>query len=56
MWGVDIMQEKMKIRESLGRQPIVLRWFVYYGVIAFLLIFGMYGSAYDSGAFLYDAF
>lgn len=56
MWAVDIMQEKMKIRESLGRQPIVLRWFVYYGVIAFLLIFGMYGSAYDSGAFLYDAF
>lgn len=56
MWCVDMMQEKMNIRETLAGQPLVLRWLVYYGAIILVLVFCMYGSAYDASAFIYDAF
>lgn len=56
MWGVDMLQNKGRIRENLSKQPVLLRWGVYYGAIVLVLIFGMYGSAYDASSFIYGGF
>lgn len=44
---VSILKEKdVEIRESLGKQHVVLRWGVMYGLILFIVIFGAYGLGY----------
>ena len=51
---VDVLQERgVKIRETIARQNIVLRWCIYYAAIFALLIFGMYGPGYDAASFIY---
>lgn len=56
IWSVDVLQTKFRIRNSLDHQPIVLRWLVYYGLIAAVLVWGMYGSTYDASSFIYGNF
>lgn len=56
IWIADMLGEHMRIRENLAKQPLVLRWLAYYGVIVLLLIFGMYGSAFDASKFVYGGF
>ena len=57
MFLVDIAHEKgIQIRESIARQGIVFRWFIYYTAVFVVLVFGMYGSAYNSAAFIYQQF
>lgn len=56
MWAVSLMQEKCSVREKLAESPLVLRWIVYYGAILLILIFGMYGAAYDASSFVYGGF
>ena len=56
MWAVDILQEKMNIRETLAKQPLGFRWLIYYSGIVLVLIYGMYGSAYDAASFVYGGF
>ncbi|MCI8992671.1 MAG: MBOAT family protein [Eubacterium sp.] len=56
MWCVDMLQQKIKIRESLSAQPVVFRWLIYIGAIVLLFVFGMYGSEFDAGSFVYGAF
>ena len=56
MWAVDMLQEKMNIRETLAKQPLVFRWLIYYSGIVLVLIYGMYGSAYDAASFVYGGF
>ena len=56
IWISDILGERINIRESLSKQPLVLRWFVYYSGIVILLIFGMYGEAFDASNFVYGGF
>ena len=44
---VSILKERgVEIRETLGKQHIVLRWGVMYGLILFIVIFGAYGLGY----------
>lgn len=56
IWAADMLHTKYNIRESLGRQPLVLRWAVYYSAVALVLVFGMYGSVYDASSFIYAGF
>lgn len=56
MLGVDILQERTRIRETLARQPLVFRWAVYHASILVILIFGMYGNGYDASSFIYRGF
>lgn len=56
IWISDILGERINIRESLSKQPLVLRWFVYYSGIVILMIFGMYGEAFDASNFVYGGF
>lgn len=61
VWVVSMLQEKfakdnMGIRDVIAQQNLVFRWILYLGVIAGIIIFGMYGSGYDAGAFFYGQF
>lgn len=54
---VGILQENgIKIRESLAKQNIFFRWGLVLLLIAFILIFGVYGPDYDASSFIYGRF
>ena len=54
---VDILNEaKLDICGRLARGPFFLRWPVLLFLIAAIVVFGVYGSGYDSSAFLYTQF
>ncbi len=54
---VDVCHERgMKIRESIAKLPLPLRWIIYYGAIFAILILGVYGSGYDAASFIYGNF
>lgn len=56
IWVVSMLQERMCIRDEIAKQNIIFRWILYLGLIAGILIFGIYGSGYDAGAFVYGQF
>lgn len=56
IWVVSMLQEKMNIRDELAKQNIIFRWILYLVLIIAILIFGIYGSGYDAGAFVYGNF
>ncbi len=57
MFLIEILQEKgIKIREGLAGQILVVRWAFYYALIFAVIIFGVYGIAYDEASFIYKGF
>lgn len=54
---LDYLKEnKVDIRDSIANKHIVIRWMIYYILIISILVFGLYGGAYDASAFIYGAF
>ena len=54
---VGILREKgMKIRETIAKQGIIFRWGIVLVLLIFVLIFGVYGPAYDASSFIYGRF
>ncbi len=53
IWTADMLQARIRIRENLAAQPIVLRWLVYYAAVLLVLVFGKYGSAFNASDFIY---
>ena len=54
---VDIAHERgIHIRDLIAGEQIVPRWIVYLTAFAIALVFGVYGSGYDSAAFIYQQF
>ena len=54
---VDILNEvKLDICGRLARGPFIVRWPMMLFLIAAIVVFGVYGSGYDSAAFLYTQF
>lgn len=54
---VGILQERgVKIRETLAKQNIFFRWTLILLLIAFILIFGVYGPNYNASDFIYGRF
>ncbi len=54
---VDYLHEKnIKIRDYVFKQKIVLRWSIYIVAIWFIILFGVYGVAYDTSQFIYFQF
>lgn len=53
---VDIIQERIHIRESLARRNIALRWILIYGCLFVVLLFGLYGPGYGASGFIYEQF
>ncbi len=53
---VEHLQEKSKVRERLEQQHMVVRWGIYLGAIAIVIVLGVYGPGYDATQFLYGQF
>ena len=56
LWAVDMLQEKMSIRQELQKQGIIFRWLILFLGIFAVIIFGIYGPGYDASTFIYDQF
>jgi D-alanyl-lipoteichoic acid acyltransferase DltB (MBOAT superfamily) len=61
VWVVSMLQEKyaknnLCVRDVIAQQNIVFRWILYLGLIAAILIWGVYGTGYNAGAFFYGKF
>ena len=52
---VDVMQERMPLRQTLAKRSIVLRWALIYACLFAVILFGIYGHGYGS-AFIYEQF
>lgn len=54
---VGILREMgIKIRESLAKQNLIFRWAIVLALLAFVLIFGVYGPEYSASDFIYGRF
>lgn len=53
---IEHFQEKGSIREAIARQHMMVRWGIYLGGIALVLVLGVYGPGYDATQFLYGQF
>ncbi len=56
LWIVDILQEKMPLRETLAKQNIIFRWVIIFVALLSIVIFGIYGPGYDASSFIYEQF
>jgi hypothetical protein len=53
----DILNEKgIVVRELLEKQNILFQWIMILGLIVSIVAFGVYGTAVDSGRFIYQQF
>lgn len=53
---VDLLHEKMPVRETLAKQNLVFRWFFYLLLIFSVLLWGCYGPGYNAADFIYQGF
>jgi len=54
---VDVLHERgVKIRDSLARQNIIFRWAILLMAVLAVIVFGIWGPAYDSASFIYEQF
>lgn len=57
LFVIGILREGgMKIRETVAKQSIIFRWALYLLLLAFVLVFGIYGPSFDASAFIYGQF
>ena len=55
--AVDILHVKgIAIRDALLSWPLPVRWAIVYGALFWILIFGVYGPAFDATSFIYFQF
>ena len=52
----DILQENIRVRETLAKSNIVFRWSVILLGFTAVLLFGVYGPGYDAASFIYEQF
>ena len=53
-FAVEFAQYKnISIYNQLQKHNIVIRWFVYYAIIAAIVVFGKYGVTFDANNFIY---
>ncbi|MCI8300067.1 MAG: MBOAT family protein [Lachnospiraceae bacterium] len=54
---VDNAHERnIQIRESIASQGIIFRWLIFWTAFFLIIIFGIYGPAYNSSDFIYQQF
>ncbi|MBR4909230.1 MAG: MBOAT family protein [Acidaminococcaceae bacterium] len=57
LFVVDYMHERnISVFKSVAKLNIVLRWFLYLGLVWFTIMLGIYGAAYDTSTFIYFQF
>ena len=53
---MDILSARFDVRKKIDEQPLVFRWVLYLALVMSVVIFGIYGKAYDAKAFVYGGF
>ncbi len=53
---VDLLQERMSIRETLAKKNIVFRWIIIFLGLFAVIIYGVYGPGFDASSFIYEQF
>lgn len=53
---VSLVQRKGSVREMIASKPVIVRFFVYYGLIFAIILFGAYSIGYDASQFIYNQF
>jgi D-alanyl-lipoteichoic acid acyltransferase DltB (MBOAT superfamily) len=57
LFTISVLQENgIVIRDRLESRPLVVRWIIYFVIIIFLMVFGIYGPGYDATEFIYRAY
>ncbi len=57
MLAVDLAHERgVRLRDTLVRRPLPVRWTVYIAGVLAVMVFGAYGDNYDPAAFIYAQF
>jgi hypothetical protein len=61
MWCVSMLQIRFQqngtsIRTELARQSLVFRWIIIFAALFAVIVFGVYGPAYDAAQFIYGGF
>ncbi len=57
LFVVDYIHERnISVFKSVAKLNIVLRWFLYLGLVWFTIMLGIYGAAYDTSTFIYFQF
>lgn len=56
LFVVDYYRRKISLKTVLARKNIWVRYLAYYALIFSILIFGVYGSEYDTATFIYFQF
>ena len=54
---ISILQEKgIKIRESISRKSLPVRWMIWYALLFYTILLGYYGPGYSAAEFIYQGF
>jgi D-alanyl-lipoteichoic acid acyltransferase DltB (MBOAT superfamily) len=56
IWIADWLSTRRDVLADLRRQPLYVRWGVYYGLILAVAVFGHYGEGYNAADFVYFRF
>ena len=56
MWIADLLSSRFCVREKLKEEPLIVRWMIFGVGILMIVIFGMYGPAYNPSSFMYGNF
>ena len=56
LWIVDLLQERMPLRETLAKQNLVFRWLIIFAGLFAVIIYGIYGPGYEASNFIYEQF
>lgn len=54
---VSVLQEKgVKIRESISKKRLPVRWAIWYALLFYTILLGYYGPGYSAAEFIYQGF
>lgn len=53
---VDNIQERVRIRETLAKENTLFRWIVLLAALLAVIVFGIYGPAFNMSNFIYEQF
>ena len=56
LFRIEAVQEKEVLRDKIMRQPLIIRWGIYYTAVAVIIIFGTYGFGFNPSDFIYRGF
>lgn len=56
VYATYVIEKKQPVGDFLAKQNICVRWIIYYGMIFGIIIFGIYGSAFNVNNFIYFQF